>query len=901
MSRFRTRSQSLCSSHASRVGRRSLRLESLEPRLVLSAGLTAGLSASKLSAAAVTVGATADAYVSSTSPWTNYGNATDLLVARNGGFNGGATAAYLKFDLAGVSGTVDKAVLNLTPISVSGNGSVTICIQLLRDSNDGWVEGTGGQNNKGTGPVTWANSPYGYGLMLTLPASQFRKGVAAAIDVTRLIQQSFNANGIAGFLVQIAPQSPGFGGGGTASIDFASDENATAGYRPTLTVTTSGGTPLGNAPTVASQPAATNQTSTSVSLSVKGADTEDAESALRYTWSVKTPNGATAPTFGANGTNAASNTTVTFHDAGVYQFTATITDTSGLSVAGNTITVTVGQVLTGLSVSPSSVTLALGGSQTFTAAGADQFGDVMTLTSGNVTWIATKGTCSSSTGTTITYVAPSAASSATVTASCGTLSAAATVTVVQSNFLGLYDATLASLTQSLDADGSLSRNDMIAILNSVKNESDGIVDSQDMHDLKAIISSASTLNVPGYVVVLANDIVNGSAANAKYQGAALGNLAVGNSAAKLGKLIDKWFYGGDLPSAGSYSYDTSTSGTLYGTSNSPSHVDEHQGDLGDCYLLTGLGTIADSSASALKNMIISNGDGTWTVRFYYNGVADYVTVNSRLPVDSSGKLVYDGYGTSSTSGNNVLWLELLEKAYAQWNETGRTQRGSASNSYADIEGGWMGDVYQQALGYAPTTYSASTSSSSAQQSLVNAISAHQAVSIGTKSFNYNATTGLYGNHAYAVIAYNSSTGKFTLYNPWGSDQPSQLTWSQLKQFCDAFSATATTGSGSGTLAAGKANSLIAPPIAVPLTPATTSQLSPVKGNPAPLPAGERVVLAAAVEVVFGDAAYNEGFLNRTDKPVWSKADSACGDGQSSDELTLAGEAQLSRIDAAIAV
>ena len=277
------------------------------------------------------------------------------------------------------------------------------------------------------------------------------------------------------------------------------------------------------------------------------------------------------------------------------------------------------------------------------------------------------------------------------------------MTVVQSNYLGLLNAGLASLTQSLDADGSINRADMIQILDCVESESDGVVDAADFSDLKTILKDASTLNIVSYVLVLANDVVNGNAANAHYLGQTLGNLAAGSSDAQLEKLIDKWFYGTDLPAAGGYSYDTGTAGTLY-SSSGPSHADEKQGNLGDCYFISALGSVADSSQAAIKNMIIDNGDGTWTVRFYYNGTADYVTVNSQLPVDSKGNLIFDGYGTSSTSTSNVLWLELLEKAYAQWNETGRAGRGAATNSYASIAGGWMGDVYAQTLNCTDTSY-----------------------------------------------------------------------------------------------------------------------------------------------------------------------------------------------------
>ena len=207
------------------------------------------------------------------------------------------------------------------------------------------------------------------------------------------------------------------------------------------------------------------------------------------------------------------------------------------------------------------------------------------------------------------------------------------------------------------------------------------------------------MNIPGYVQVLASDVINGNTANAHYQGATLGNLAVGSKAAQLDDLIDKWFLGTDVPLTGGYSYAT-VSGSLF-TSSGPSHNDEDQGMLGDCYLISSLGAIADALPAAIRNMIIDNGVDaktgvhSWTVRFYDNGVADYVTVDNALPA-SGGELVFDGYGTS-VSNPEGLWIALIEKAYSQWNETGKEGR-NGQNSYASIEGGWMSDVDAQVLG-----------------------------------------------------------------------------------------------------------------------------------------------------------------------------------------------------------
>ncbi len=210
---------------------------------------------------------------------------------------------------------------------------------------------------------------------------------------------------------------------------------------------------------------------------------------------------------------------------------------------------------------------------------------------------------------------PVGLAAATTAGASGSFPASAPATVAKPNYLGLANAGLANLTYKLDADGSINRADMIQILDCVETEPDGVVDAADFSDLKTILKDSSTLNIVNYVSVLANDVVNGNPANAHYQGQTLGNLAAGSSTAQLGKLINKWFYGTDLPAAGGYSYDTATAGTLYGAGG-PSHTDEEQGGLGDCYFIAAMGSVADSSQAAIENMFIDDGDGTWTVRFY---------------------------------------------------------------------------------------------------------------------------------------------------------------------------------------------------------------------------------------------------------------------------------------------
>ena len=88
----------------------------------------------------------------------------------------------------------------------------------------------------------------------------------------------------------------------------------------------------------------------------------------------------------------------------------------------------------------------------------------------------------------------------------------------------------------------------------------------------------------------------------------------------------------------------------------------------------------------------------------------------------------------------------------------------------------MATVYAQVLGHNATDYNITSTS---EQVAVNALAAHDAVTVGTDNFS-GTEYCLYGDHAYAIIGYNAYNSTFILYNPWGMDQPGQLTWGELQ-------------------------------------------------------------------------------------------------------------------------
>ncbi len=489
-----------------------------------------------------------------------------------------------------------------------------------------------------------------------------------------------------------------------------------------------------------------------------------------------------------------------FNRAGTY----TLRAQSG-SVS-TTVSINVLQTVTSLTVTPGTASVQTSVNQQYRYQTSDQFGQVIT-NQPTATWTTTGGTITSSG----VLSSGTRAGTFTVTAKVRAVSGTASVSVIaptpQST---LRNAALESLVSSLYSDSQLTRTEMIQVLRSAGG--DGVVDATELEDLRFIASSSSVFAMPAYVRELAKDVVNSNSANRFFKGQTAGNLAAGSSSTLLNNLVDKWFLGVDEPvlSGSGLSYQTVV-GNLF--NGAPTRNDAKQGQLGDCYFIASLVSLADHNPDAVQNLFIDNSDGTYTVRFYAGalgsfsnnglvssgfisgaGTADYVTVNRRLPTNANGRLEYSGYGLSIASSATTLWIALAEKAYAQWNETGNEGR-DGTNRYSSIEGGWMSNVNAQVLGYNSTNYAFS---STPKQSLVNAVSSGKSVTLGTLQ---NASAGgLVGGHAYTVAGYSFSTETFTLHNPWGTSHPSQLTWSQLQSSCSMFTVADPTGSVANNLA-----------------------------------------------------------------------------------------------------
>jgi hypothetical protein len=352
----------------------------------------------------------------------------------------------------------------------------------------------------------------------------------------------------------------------------------------------------------------------------------------------------------------------------------------------------------------------------------------------------------------------------------------------------IQDAALRSLGNSIFADSIVDRNDMIALLQSAGDN--GSVDAVEFADLQKIVNTTSLFAGLSHVERLAEYVVLGSAANAKFNGQNLGNLAAGSSTAHMNSLVNKWFLGLDRPTAsGTY---RQFAGQLF--VSGAAYTDIRQGSVGDCYFVASLAEAALRSPATINNMFIVNGDGTFTVKFYNYGQAEYVTVDKFLPTNGSGNALYASMGLNYANAAGELWVALAEKAYVQANQFGWIRpgmSGNGKNEYSAIDGGYI----YAALGHVTgqSTIAFTSVSNGNFQTFVNAWNAGKSIGFATKSSP--AYSNVVGNHAYSVTGYNAANQTITLYNPWGAQYGSYsvtltLTWSQIQSNFSYFDRTA---------------------------------------------------------------------------------------------------------------
>lgn len=226
--------------------------------------------------------------------------------------------------------------------------------------------------------------------------------------------------------------------------------------------------------------------------------------------------------------------------------------------------------------------------------------------------------------------------------------------------------------------------------------------------------------------------------------------------------------------------------------DAPSATDVTQGQLGDCYFLSTIASLAQEHPDALKQIVRDNGNGTYTVTFHKppffdqvkfagsnanvvgGGLANVasrlgvlpagetisVTVDGDFPVDSQGN--YLKYGRD-TEGNE-LWVPVMEKAWAQlWGDYGRTVGGDPATAMYLLTGS---KVSRHGLGEGKAD--------AVFADLKQAFANKELVVADTANMPWSKTAeGLVKGHAYTVLGVSERDGEkyVQIRNPWGQKEP----------------------------------------------------------------------------------------------------------------------------------
>jgi hypothetical protein len=319
-----------------------------------------------------------------------------------------------------------------------------------------------------------------------------------------------------------------------------------------------------------------------------------------------------------------------------------------------------------------------------------------------------------------------------------------------------------------------------------------------------------------YLSDVFGSLVGSSAANNFYTGGqkqatALGNLSSESTVAQLKQLEAKWLLGLDNPNptieGDSANPNASAASGVYKTFEGSlfvdgiSFADVAQGSAGTCYLLAVAAAFAQDRPSLIKQLFVDNGVSasgvhTYGVRLFdAQGVAHWVTVSNQFAVKdmSDTEPLCAKLFAPGTSGTPELWMALLEKAYAQMNETGLLERDGANNGknalFAIENGGAEPGIFLGArgvVGYATDVLAPVTvngvagyearpvpAGNTALAEVAKYVNGGQAVWISSEKVTQDAAGKTLFTNGHAYMAYDADPGNPTntsvqVFNPWGA-------------------------------------------------------------------------------------------------------------------------------------
>lgn len=227
----------------------------------------------------------------------------------------------------------------------------------------------------------------------------------------------------------------------------------------------------------------------------------------------------------------------------------------------------------------------------------------------------------------------------------------------------------------------------------------------------------------------------------------------------------------------------------------PNDIDQQS--LGDCYFVSSLAGIANHDPDMIRDAIVDNGDGTYTVTLYEEVDGELqpveVTVDGGMPQtqrwDSETETWIDSDRYTAGEADSELWPRIFEKAYAQ-----QLGDGDLVAGYGEIIGGDGADALEALTGVESQTVGTGGLSIDELREMHDngvLLPASQRHIPGSGWMGFGKDTGNYDigddefvtRHQYWVEDIRDD-GTIVVRNPWGyDDYEYELT---LDEFNDAF-------------------------------------------------------------------------------------------------------------------
>jgi len=220
-------------------------------------------------------------------------------------------------------------------------------------------------------------------------------------------------------------------------------------------------------------------------------------------------------------------------------------------------------------------------------------------------------------------------------------------------------------------------------------------------------------------------------------------------------------------------------GTLWGVDaqgkeKMPTPDDVNQGQVGDCFLLAVLAGMANTKPQAIKDMIVANANGTYTVTF--QGIGFFKAARQTVSADFvKGKHARVG-------GTQAFWPLVVEKAYAG-------QKGGV-----DVidKGGNPGTAGKELTDLSPDRMNPQTTDGDTILGAVEAGKDKKVVMTASTMSGEKASDdkkkmadeidGLHFSHAYTVMDVDRKGRRIKLRNPWGYSHPRGTGWLGIDEF-----------------------------------------------------------------------------------------------------------------------